>query len=1000
MDASDARPFGALLRSYRVTAGLSQEELAERASLSTRTVSDLERGVTASPYRGTVALLAEALELDEPDRVALERAVCKSRAPVSAHEEKPAPSPSGPLLETKLAIPPARVNLVPRPSLVERLHAALQGPLTLLSAPAGSGKTTLVSAWRVSRQGRLPPLAWVSLDEGDNDPVRFWRYVVASLNRAVPGVGESVLTLLHSSQSPSIEGVLVNLLNALDVKQEDIVLALDDYHLIEDASIHQMLAFLLERSPTYLHLLISTRADPPMPLARLRARGDVTELRAADLRFTSQEATAFLNTMMGLSLTPEEVEALEARTEGWVAGLQLAALSLKSRSAADVTAFIAEFAGNHRYIVDYLVDEVLLRQPEETQRFLLYTSILGRLCAPLCAAVMGEDDIAASQEALEELECRNVFVVSLDEERRWYRYHHLFRDFLRRRLEREHPQRHADLHNRASVWFEQHGSVIEAVGHALAADDTKRAVRLIEHAGYPILWNNQVYTVLRWIDALPDSLMRTRPALCILHALALMYTRQVKAAEARLRDAERCIPSDSSDDDGRTMLGQVALIRSGLARFTGDTERCVALARRALELFPELELTEVEAESRRTARVNALLTYRLSGDVTPDAERLIVATVASTRSASQTSGWTVLRTIANLARFRKLQGRLRIAADTYEEAARSASGEERLRGLIDGAAYYFGLGELYYEWNELDTAESHLLQGIELMKGGLAVDAEVVTLGFIALAHLRSAKGQHNEALAALAEFELLAHQESFAAPLRARVAAARARVWLAQGDLAAAARWAESSGLRTEGELSYPREGEYLTLARVLRAQGEHDEAPRLLKRLREAAETAGRKDSLIQILALEALTLRAKGENKRAVNTLEEALALAEPEGYVRTFADEGPPMAALLSEALEAQQRGRQARASRVSTRYLRKLLAVTAHTPPTERLPEQLSEREFEVLVLLAAGRSNPEIARELYVGINTIKTHLKSIYGKLAVNSRDRAVIRARELELL
>src|SRR5437764_1803839 len=437
MDATERRPFGALLRAYRVAAGLSQEELAERARLSQRTISDLERGVTTAPYRDTVAQLADALELAASDRAVLEDAVRRARASLAADQE-PDHAPVDPLLATKLAIPPARPALVPRPRLIARLIAGLKGPLTLLSAPAGSGKTTLLSAWRATPEGQKLPVAWVSLDEGDNDPTRFWRYVVTALDRSVPGAGTSALALLRSSGSPSLEAVLTTLLNALNTATEDMALILDDYHVIEAEPIHRTLAFLIEHLPPCLHLLVATRADPPLPLARLRGRGGVTELRAADLRFTAEEAAAFLQEIMGLSLSADDVEALEVRTEGWIAGLQLAGLSLQGRPPAEAATFITAFTGSHRYLVDYLMDEVLLRQPEEVQSFLAHTCILERLCAPLCAAVIDGDDpekaesIAGSQEMLESLERNNVFLIPLDDERRWYRYHHLFADTLRR----------------------------------------------------------------------------------------------------------------------------------------------------------------------------------------------------------------------------------------------------------------------------------------------------------------------------------------------------------------------------------------------------------------------------------------------------------------------------------------------------------------------------------------------------------------------------------------
>src|SRR5205085_3610308 len=588
MDATERRPFGALLRAYRVAAGLSQEELAERARLSQRTISDLERGVTTAPYRDTVAQLADALELAASDRAALEEAVRRARSSPSAAQE-PNRAPVDPLLATKLAIPPARPALVPRPRLIARLVAGLQGPLTLLSAPAGSGKTTLLSAWRATPEGQKRPVAWVSLEEGDNDPTRFWRYVLTALDRSGPGAGASALALLRSSAEPSLEAVLTTLLNALSALDRDIVLILDDYHVIEAEPIHRTLAFLIEHLPPCLHLLLATRADPPLPLARLRGRGHVTELRAADLRFTAEEAAAFLQQIMGMSLSADDVEALAVRTEGWIAGLQLAGLSLQGRPPAEAATFIAAFTGSHRYLVDYLMDEVLLRQPEEVQRFLAHTCILERLCAPLCAAVIDGDDpekaesIAGSQEMLESLERNNVFLTPLDDERRWYRYHHLFADTLRRlHIVTVTVPEASVLHRRAGVWFEQHGLLHEAIGHTLAAGAHEHAADLIGRAAPTLATRGETQTLSTWLWVLPETTLRARPQLCVMYAWLLFDMRDPHGAERYLRHAEAALTT-AGTEEARNLRAVIAAGRAIVLVTTGDASLAIPQAQAALD---------------------------------------------------------------------------------------------------------------------------------------------------------------------------------------------------------------------------------------------------------------------------------------------------------------------------------------------------------------------------------------------------------------------------------
>src|SRR5215210_766937 len=926
--------------------------------------------------------------------------------------ERPRYRTSGdPLLSTKLSVPSVRTSLVPRTRLSERLEEGLERKLTLVSAPAGFGKTTLLSAWVAEISGGRP-VAWLSLDPGDNDPVRFWRYFITAINQLQPGSGESALTLLGAPQAPPIEVILTILLNELAVLPTEAVLVLDDYHLIEPGAIHEGLSFLIEHLPPRMHLVISTRADPPVALSRLRARGESNELRAADLRFTPEEAATFLNQVMSLELPADQIAELEGGTEGWVAGLQMAALAMRDHT--DVAGFIAEFTGSNRHVVDYLAEEVLGRQPEELQTFLLETSILDRMCAPLCNSVAGHTD---GQATLERLEHANLFVIPLDEERRWYRYHHLFADVLRQRLLQEYPDLVPALHKRASAWLEEEGLVTEAIHHALAAQDWEQAVRLIEASGMAVVLSRQVQTMLGWIDEIPEELVRERPVLCTIHAIALVFLNRPDAAEARLQQAERCVHGTPTTDEDRAILGRAAVIRAAVARFSGDLERCVELARKALELLPE---TDATARERAAAMTNVALAYQVSGDVRPANERLLED--ASTEFRTSGAPIALLRSINFLARLRTLQGRLRAAASTYEEATDVVSGRDGVRDVGgNSAAYYVGLGDIHREWNDLDAAERHLRRAVDLVSGALTVDADTVTYGYLSLARVQQARGLHSKAIATLEEFANVARQRGFFPLLVAPGEAAQARLALIQDDLPAAVRWAEASGLDADDEPGYPLEEQYLILVRVLIAQGRLDatgsyldDALGLLNRLLKLAEGGGRMGSVIEILAQRALALRARHEASEALVALEKALVLAQPEGYVRLFVDEGAPMAALLSGLLKVRRKGSPGARQQALLGYVRSLLAefesphtstdslVTGGYDPGQDQPlrEHLTSREREVLELITEGLSNQEIASRLFIATSTVKGYVHSVLRKLEVNSRTQAISRAHELHLV
>src|SRR6266487_6909067 len=566
-------------------------------------------------------------------------------------------TPSLHLLTTKISVPPPRLNMVTRPRLMERLNAAKRGTLTLIVAPAGWGKTTLLSAWHADASRS----AWVSLDEGDNDPIRFWTYIISALNTLHPGVGETTLALMYAASSPPIEDVLTSLLNALIQLPMETVLVVDDYHLIEAQPIHDALTYLVEHLPPNVHLVIASRSDPLLPLARLRARSALTELRAANLRFTAEETTVFLTEVMGLSLSAGQVTALEARTEGWIAGLHLAALSLQGRD--DVASFIASFTGSHRYVVDYLVEEVLSRQPEEVQDFLLQTCLLDRLSGPLCDAVRGRED---SQRLLEHVERSNLFLVARDEERQWYRYHHLFAEVLRSRLQQTHPALVPELHRRASHWYEQHQLFDEAVTHALAVPEVEHAARLIEEYARFTNFPSQFQVLLGWLNRLPDTFVRTQPTLCIMHAITLLLTQQLEKASTRVQDAERCLHEEMPAQQRCTLLSMIAAFRGYHARLLGNYERGVPLAQQALELMPEVEETLLIRMARQGTLVTAASAYLVDGGMTAATERLVSAAVTSARALGNLPA--IMKSISNLARLQLLQGRLRQAAVTIEQA--------------------------------------------------------------------------------------------------------------------------------------------------------------------------------------------------------------------------------------------------------------------------------------------------------------------------------------------
>jgi len=895
------------------------------------------------------------------------------------------------ILRAKLYVPRSRPSAVPRPRLHERLDEGVRRELTVVSAPAGFGKTTLLADW--SRRSELP-VAWISLDERDDDPVRFLLYVVAAIGTIHENFGETTRAFLSSLQSrEELEPVLTALSNEILEMPRDFVLVLDDYHAIRSETIHHAHAFLLDHSPPPMHLIVAGRTSPPLPLPRLRARGRLTELGTPDLRFTHEESADFLGRTMGLSLTAERVATLEKGTEGWIAGLQLAAHALRGGEDDPVEAL----AGSARHVFDYLADEVLSRQPEDIREFLLRTSVVETLSGPLCEVLTGT---TGGLEMLERLERANLFLAPLDEGGRYYRYHHLFAAFLRERLRRANPGEIPELHRRAGLWYEEvEGCLASAIEHALAAGDHERAADLIEEETGVRRTYVDASLLLRWLGTLPDGLVRRRPQLCLLYAWALVHSGELEEAERRLCDTEEALRLGDGastiglSDDERTMLGEMCIIRARMAAMRENAPLTTELSNRALGLLPEGEL-----HLRGDVALDLGHAYCSVGDLKAASEAFARAAATGRDADDLRTALFALRYQASLEISR---GRLRVAEDLLLEGQRLAEshpeGVPSVAGMI-----HTGMGELLYERGELDNARRLLEEGIE--HGRRSGEAKILVYGYVNLARVLMARGDAEGAHSLIREAGRLT-------PRWPLIWAWQARFYLAQGDVQSAARWAREYGA-TQDYVSYPRHFERITMARVLLGEGRTDEALDFLDGLLEDAESDGRMAHAIELLTLLALASERRDARGEALGHLERALALAEPEGFVRLFVDEGPPMAALLERLIRnPRDDGARAGASESGLAdYAGRLLEHFAlEAPPSgngrsRRSPapgiEPLSEREIEVLELVAAGLSNAEIASELYLSVGTVKAHVHHIFGKLLVRSRSQAVARARELRLL
>ena len=906
------------------------------------------------------------------------------------------------ILATKLFIPTIRPERVSRPRLIKKLNDGLYRKLTLISAPAGFGKTTLVSDWL---SGGERPVTFLTLDEGDNDIARFLTYFIAALQSIDPILATGIFNSLRSPQPPPIEATLTILVNEVAAIPNNFILVLDDYHLIDAPQIHDALSFLIENLPPQLHMVISTREDPLLPLSRLRARNQLTELRAADLCFTRSETAEFLNQVMGLNLSSDDIAALEKCTEGWIAGLQLAAISLQGK--ADTSRLIQSFTGSNRLVLDYLIEEVLEQQPKSVQEFLFQTSILNRLTGSLCDALTGQGN---GQKVLETLERANLFIIPLDEERRWYRYRHLFADLLIQRLNQIHPDQVKLLHQQACKWYEQHGYMDEAIEHALMIQDFDCAVHLIE-AYVDTLWQQGAHRKLpRLFASVPIELILAKPQLCVYQAWYAFISGQQELTERCLQIAEHALSThtdnlthsgmqeqDSPTDSQMSQLqGRISAIRAFMASFQGNITELIHHAHQALETLPE--------QDRIWRSITAITlgdVYGFKGDMTA-----AYAARLEAYKASKAAGdiYNMMLASSKLAITMIEQGRLHNTVEFCQDQIQTAAEFGFSKSPLCGFLWVL-LGETYAELNELD-------QGLDLALTGINITEQTGNLVFVGWGHISLigilfSRGDFAAVEDNIQKIEQMSQDSNVPAWIVGLMATWQIRLWLAQGKLEAASQWVKTRDLSTNiespllQEIDYFSLSEYIALARILIAQDRLDKSIKLLQHLFSIADKGNRVASMLEILILQALAFQKQGKTDQSMSALERSLTLAESQDFIRIFVDEGPQMARLLYEALSRE----------IAPDYVQRLLgAFPVEEPEKTSLPqpngpeseliEPLSEREIEVLQLIAEGLSNSEISSQLYLSLNTVKAHTRNIYGKLGVNNRTQAGAKARALGLL
>lgn len=895
-----------------------------------------------------------------------------------------------PILETKLYIPRPGPDLVQRKHLIDRLNAGVYGKLTLIAAPAGFGKTTVLSKW-VS-QSKLP-VAWISVDQGDNDPIYFINYIIAALQKIETEFGEEVLSSLKTPQRPPIDSIIIHLIQEIENIPEDFVLVLDDYHFIDSEKVHQLIELLIDRMPRQMHLAIATRVDPDLKVARLRVTQQFTEFRASDLCFTLDDAALFFNEVMNLGLSNEEIALLESRTEGWVAGLQLAALSMRSRN--DIPEFIKAFAGDDRLVVDYLTEEVLNRQPVNVKNFLLRTSILNRLSEPLCGDITGQK---GSQKTLEDLERANLFIVPMDNKRRWYRYHHLFADLLRQKLHQKEPDMVSRLHIKASEWFETNGFKEEAIEHALAAKEFERAANVIEALILARWRGGEQVTLFNWLDQLPDDLKMGKPNLGLYHAQVLFQSGRQESAEKCIDQLEKIYihtpkriqrmstkKSETADDNAITAFqGRIAAIRAYMATRRGDIPGIAKYSQEALAC-----LSEEDATWRAIVIISSAIIHELKGDAKASIDAHSEA-IAATMKAGNVYFYLIERLW--LAIVMKNSGRLPEAMEICRQLLNDVKEKTLAFNAAVGNAWGTW-GEMLYELNDLDAAYRYASKGVLLLEQG----HDVSHLGwrYAGLAEILCSKNNLRDAEEIILKMDHLMATSVVPPWVLTRIEAVEARVYLRKGNFNSLKKWVDECGLKPDDTLTALHEPEHIMLARILIAQGRFDDALGLLSRLTAEEAKAGRVLHQIETLVLQAIAFGKKNKAAESMAAAAKALSLAEPGGYIRVFVDEGPPLAEVLEKLLDTTRDIPRTFVKHILPAFkLRKLIETN------DGLVEQLSDRELEVLKFIAAGLPNKKIAEELFISMNTVKTHLQNIYGKLNVHSRAKAVIKATELNLL
>jgi len=865
-----------------------------------------------------------------------------------------------PILTTKFYIPPPRPKAVQRKRLLQRLTEGVHRKLTLIAAPAGFGKTTLISEW-VANCGY--PVAWVSLDDKDSDPIRFLSYVIAALQTINSSIGADLETSLQSPQPPPINVMLTTVLNDIATISDKFLLVLDDYHALDNQAIDDAVGFLIDYLPPHMHLVLVTREDPQLPLSRLRARGQLMEFRAADLRFNADEAVEFLNTAMGLDLSLEHINALETRTEGWIAGLQLAALSVQGKS--DVHEFITAFTGDNRYIVDYLVDEVLSHQPEAVREFLLQTSVLDRLSGDLCDAVTQQCDSAV---LLENLERNNLFVIPLDDKRIWFRYHHLFVDVLRAHLKIENPDIIPTLHQQASGWYEKNGFEIEAFQHAAAGNDIDRAESIIVGSRIPIYFRGAVRPVLNWLTSLSPSIMNDRPSLWVMYGWTLMIAHQNAEVESKLQSAAIVLAGNVQDENSRDLVGSIAALRAMLAANIYDTDKIIQQSHQALE-YLHTDNMYIRAVVLRSLAI----AYQFRGE--RDLARKTYQEAIIMSEASNNLFVNILCT-TGLGMIQLSDNELYNAEASYQHVLNLVGDSNQ---PITCAAF-FGLAQINYQWDKLDKAREYGEHSVHLSKQIDVIDSSVS--GEIFLGKLQLAQGNIDEASSIFSRAEQQIYQNNFVKQIPA-IISARVRLQLHLGNITEAERLLETHDLP-------------LSKARVCLAQDDAPAALSILASYRQHIEAQNLQDERLNIMVLQSLAYHQNGDLSQAIETITAVLQITAPEGFIRLFLDEGLPMLKLLNDT----------RPYGIVPAYVDTLIAafesetIDDQNLGSQPLIEPLSDRELEVLQLVADGLSNREIGARLYLALSTVKGHNRNIYGKLGVKRRTEAVARARELGLI